>query len=681
MLSFKIRTRIAILAAVPLVGVVFAAGQIAAEKRSVYEEMRTVADIVALDADISTYVHSLQAEAGASAALVGSRGSEGRSGLAVLRQTTDTSRNKVQERLKGIDVAAISPELSKVLQEGLRSASQPDPVRASVDSLKITPNEMNNFYTASIGQLLEFSRYATKSVRNPDVSREMQVYSNLLWMAEFSSAARANAAVGFQQGKFDIDLYNRVQSFHGRQQGAESAIAFYATAEERNVLATVYSGTPVDETNRMLRVMYDAGPGGDVQSVSLKAWLDTNAQRMQLLSRVEVQFEQNLKDASSRAERDAYDKYLTSIGLAAALVGATIVLVVMITRGITVPIRRLSDTMSALADGNTSVEVGGTDRADEIGAMARTVEVFRASLSDAERMRAERADQDRVAGERIRVERNNLADKFQASMVALADSFVKSSGDVADAARNLSTTAEEATRKSHVVAGAAGEASDSVTTVATGTEELNASIREIGAQVTKSAEIAADAASEAVRTETNVRALTEAAEKIGEVLNLIRDIASQTNLLALNATIEAARAGEAGRGFAVVASEVKQLAAQTAKATDVIGEKITEIQSATGDTVSSIGRIVTTIATIREVTSSIAGAVEEQGAATNEIAHSTQRAAHGAQAVTGNIAAVGEAAAMTGAAASQLMSHSQQLREQSGELQREVVAFIAGLRA
>jgi methyl-accepting chemotaxis protein len=386
---------------------------------------------------------------------------------------------------------------------------------------------------------------------------------------------------------------------------------------------------------------------------------------------------------ASNAALDALQDTLATLALvlstvvAAGVIGSAAYSVLGVAR----PIQRLTSAMEAMSRGDLAVTVAGGGRGDEIGDQARTLEVFRQGLSEAERMRAGQAEQERLAAERERAARFQLADRFEGSMGALAERFVDSSSEVAQAARNLSATAEETARQAQAVSGAAEEATANVQTVAAGAEELTASIREINTQVTRSAKIAGEAAEEAERTDGKVRALNAAAVKIGDVVNLIKDIAEQTNLLALNATIEAARAGDAGRGFAVVASEVKQLAAQTAKATDEIADKIGEIQSATDETVTSIGRIVATIGTIRQVTSSIAGAVEEQGAATGEIASNTQRAAAGASAVTQNIAGVGQAAEMTGAASTQLMTLSANLQDQSGELQREVATFVAGLRA
>lgn len=352
----------------------------------------------------------------------------------------------------------------------------------------------------------------------------------------------------------------------------------------------------------------------------------------------------------------------------------------LIRRGVTRPLGLLLGVMDAMRGGTYAVSIEGVERRDEIGTIAKGLEAFRGELSAAEATRKAQ-DATKAAENAASSRRAALAEGFVARMQHVAEAFARSSGEVADSARTLSATAEETTRQAQAVAGAAEEASLNVQTVAAGAEELSASIREINMQVTRSATVAKAAAGEAASTNAHINSLSAAAQQIGEVVDLINNIASQTNLLALNATIEAARAGEAGKGFAVVASEVKQLASQTAKATDEIGRKITEIQSKTIVAVESIAQIVSTVDTIREVTASIAGAVEEQGAATAEIAHNTQQAAAGAASVTDNISGVSTAAETTGASVAQLMGLSTSLSDQSALLQKEVGDFVASLKA
>lgn len=387
----------------------------------------------------------------------------------------------------------------------------------------------------------------------------------------------------------------------------------------------------------------------------------------------------------AQAQTEAVDDYNQAFSLTAGTVAVGLVLALgalaFVFYGVVRPLHRITAAMGGVAGGDLSATIPYANAKNEIGEMASTLKVFRDGLMEAERLRLAGIEAETRNKERLVAERIAIADHFETAMGTLAEGFVHSSSEVADSARNLASTAEETSRQAQAVTGAAETASDNVETVAAGTEELSASVREITAQVTKSADIARNAAGEAQRSTENVKALSASAQSIGEVVELIRAIAEQTNLLALNATIEAARAGEMGKGFAVVAAEVKNLAGQTAKATEEIARKIQEMQTATSVTVDSISMIVSTIGTIQEVTQSIAGAVEEQGAATSEIAGNTHKAANGARDVTENISGVGTAAEMTGSAATQLMSLSGALQSQATSLKDEVASFVKGLRA
>ncbi|WP_370677778.1 methyl-accepting chemotaxis protein [Pleomorphomonas sp. PLEO] len=391
-----------------------------------------------------------------------------------------------------------------------------------------------------------------------------------------------------------------------------------------------------------------------------------------------------LADVASRSDQNtavSWSSVWTTLIVIGSIVVAVIGLAVWLLRGgVTAPIAKLIEAMKSMQSGHYSLTIVGIDRKDEVGAIAGGLESFRNSLIEAEAAR--KAQEAAKAAEDAAIrKRAALAESFVSRMEDLASGFGKSSGEVSDAAKNLSATAEETARQAQAVAGAAEEAATNVQTVAAGAEELSASIQEISKQVSQSSSIARDAASEAETSAQNVQTLSQAAQQIGEVVVLISNIAAQTNLLALNATIEAARAGDAGKGFAVVAAEVKQLADQTAKATDQIGRKIGEIQAATGSTVDAISRIVRTVTNIQNSSAAIASAVEEQGAATSEIARNTQLAATGTTDVTNNISGVSTAAEMTGAASTQLMTLSDRLNEQSSTLQKEVNAFVSNLRA
>jgi len=345
------------------------------------------------------------------------------------------------------------------------------------------------------------------------------------------------------------------------------------------------------------------------------------------------------------------------------------------------PLLRLCDAMRRISGGYLETAVPRLHQPQELGQIASAMAIFRDNLIAAEALRIEQSQRDQENALILRQDRHRIANEFEARMGTLARQFVAASKDVAGAAQTLSETADQTARQTKAASASADVAARNVQGIASSTEQLSASVLEINEQVSRTERVTRSAAEEANRTTDNIKVLETAAAKIGDVVGLIAEIASQTNLLALNATIEAARAGEAGRGFAVVASEVKSLAGQTSKATAEIAQKVTEIQAATGVAVGTIGTIVDTIETIRQLTSSIAGAVQEQGAATNEIAVNTQGAADSARIVTNNIVDVGQSTDRTGAAAINLKDLSDHLEQQSGDLQSAVGAFVQSLRA
>ncbi len=353
----------------------------------------------------------------------------------------------------------------------------------------------------------------------------------------------------------------------------------------------------------------------------------------------------------------------------------------MIGRSISKPLGELGTRMQALAEGKLDGEIPGVGRGDEIGAMAKTVQIFQ---DNAVRIRGlEQADaetQKRVAAER-RAAMEGLADEFERSVSGIVRSVSTAATGMQSTAQSMTATASDASARAATVGTASESASNNVSTVAAAAEELSGSVAEIARQVVRSSEIASQAVQDAQRTNGIVQALSTGAEKIGEVVKLIHSIAAQTNLLALNATIEAARAGESGRGFAVVASEVKALANQTAKATEEISSQVAAMQSSTSDAVASIGGIGETIARMSEITTSIATSIDQQGDATREIARNIQQVAAGSNEINANIGSVTSAAAATGTAASDVLANAKELDNQSGMLRSAVDQFLQKVRA
>jgi methyl-accepting chemotaxis protein len=345
------------------------------------------------------------------------------------------------------------------------------------------------------------------------------------------------------------------------------------------------------------------------------------------------------------------------------------------------PLQHVTQNVVRIAEGAYDTEIPDARGKDEISSLWRSIRTLRDHALEAETLKAHQREEEERIAINMREERLRIAGEFEQSMGELANRFATSSRTVADQARTLSESADDASARTESVNHAAVDAANNVSNVAAATEELSASVGEINNQVSRTSEIAQLAVIEAQKTEAAIQTLNTAANQIGDVINLIQAIAAQTNLLALNATIESARAGDAGKGFAVVASEVKQLAQQTARATDDIRARISEIQSATSTTVGSIDTIVKTIENIGQLTTAIAASVEQQGMATNEIANNTNLAATGTLEVTGHITGLSQAASATGTAAQSLLSLSNDLERRSEDLQAEVFDFVGRLRS
>ena len=349
-------------------------------------------------------------------------------------------------------------------------------------------------------------------------------------------------------------------------------------------------------------------------------------------------------------------------------------------RQIARPLQTLTAALQRLASGDFNLPQVRSSR-DEIGEIWKATQVFATAMKDAQRLREEQAAADSQMAARRKAEMAALAEQFERSVGSLVQHLSSSANEMETTARSMAAVAGQTTTQSMAVSSAAQQTSANVQTVAAATEELSISIREIASQVTQSSRIADRAVEGAQRTNVTVQELATTAEKIGNVVQLINNIAGQTNLLALNATIEAARAGEAGKGFAVVASEVKDLASQTAKATEEISLQINSVQQATQQTVEAIQEIARTIDEMSQISVSIAAAMEEQGAATAEITRNVQEAARGTEQVTGSIIDVQKGAGDTGSAASQVLGAAQELLRRSGELGHEVTGFLKGVRA
>ena len=344
------------------------------------------------------------------------------------------------------------------------------------------------------------------------------------------------------------------------------------------------------------------------------------------------------------------------------------------------PISRMTDAMETLAAGNYTVAIPDMDRGDEIGAMAKTVAVFKENGLRVQEMQAEEEARKAQAEAEKKAAMEAMANAFEQSIGAVIQSLGAQADEMKASAQSMSAIAEETSRQVIAASSATEQANANVQTVAAASEELSSSIAEVNRQVMSGSQIAQTASTEAARTNETIQGLSAAAQSINEVVTLIQDIAEQTNLLALNATIEAARAGEAGKGFAVVASEVKGLANQTAKATEEIGKQIATVQSVATEAVGAIAGIAETIQEMANITQAITEAMEQQDLATREIAQNAQQAAMGTQSVNASVSDVSQASEETGRASSDVLGAADELSQQTNVLQGEVRKFLDHMR-
>ncbi|MDH5748349.1 MAG: nitrate- and nitrite sensing domain-containing protein [Rhodospirillales bacterium] len=680
MQNAKIGTRISLSLVLPIVGLLVFSSFVVIEKRGVSVEMESLQVLTAFAPKISAVVHELQKERGMSAVYIGSKGEKFAKELPEQKKLTDETKTVMDNDLKRIDTKAYGEEFVGKIEAALTALSELDAKRQGVSGLTLTVPQMAGYYTPTIAKLLAIIEVMPTLSNDAQVNNDIAAYISFLEGKERAGIERAMGGAGFGAGKFEPGVYQNFISLIAQQKTYLGFFNIYASQEQRDFYAKKVQGEAVDEVERMRKIAIESIETKDIQGIEGPYWFGTITKKINLLKEVEDNIAKHLGGLTEVHGGAAETAFYTAAAATAVLLIVTLIMVVSIVKGITGPIAGITQAMNILAQGDKSIEIKGADRGDEIGSMAQAVEVFKENMIKADQLAEEQRRDNEIKEKRV-IALDHLTKEFEKNVTSVLGAVASASDGMKSTAEGMAATAEETSTQATTVAAAAEEASTNVQTVASAAEELSSSITEIARQVSQSSEIAGKAVTDAEETNIKIQGLAEAANKIGEVVAMITDIADQTNLLALNATIEAARAGDAGKGFAVVASEVKNLANQTAKATEEIGSQIGGIQTATQEAVGAIQGISKTIAEINEIAATIASAVEEQGAATQEIARNVEQASAGTQDVTSNISGVNQAADDTGKAANSVLEAVGSLTMQSDTLRTQVEEFLNGIKA
>jgi methyl-accepting chemotaxis protein len=656
---FTIPQRLLLAVLVPILGLIVLAGYGISERLNSIDRSRTLITLQGLAAASSQLIHEMQIERGSQVGLISSKGG------AEFRKIVDGQRKKVDAALLhyrdvagASDWSAIDTELGKQIDRLAGEMAKLAAHRGRVDSLTATVPENIGYYTGMIEEMISVVGRMVQLSDDHRMTSNLLAYRALIQAKEKAGLERAVGAQIFSAGRLLPGRYELYIQLVARQDAYLGEFRQFASDEFRNMQKSIVSGEAVDQTLAWRKLLLDLTEGADISAVSGSVWFTTATGRINKMKQLEDGIATRTAEQAGDALTDARRFLFQVLAAELFLIIIAGIISFLIARSISRPLRRVTECIRAIASGRTDVGAPETlDERNEIGMIGRAVEVFRQTILRQKEMEEQQAAQ----AERLELEKRQfivgLVEEFRGTTGTLLSQVERAADMIGQSASSMGGSVVEAGSQSFNVASASENTAVNVNMVAAATEELVSSISQISRQIAASTELAANAVREVEDAGRHISGLAELGDRIGEVVVLISDIAEQTNLLALNATIEAARAGDAGKGFAVVASEVKNLATQTARATEQISGQITQIQAAVGEAVTSVHRIGERIHQINDNAAEINLSIEQQGAAAGEIARSASTLSDDAGTVQKSVAGLTQrSATVSGRSVSMLWS-------------------------